>query len=196
MQAVLTRALTRGAIAGADDVLRDIPRRRVESKARQQTGNASAFVLSWVRRHSVKRVQQITKTTARAVRRQIITGTRLGWSQSKIADAIRKATAGEIGRKRAERIARTETHTAFERGSYEQAKELRTLGLDIVSEWAAVEDKRTRPDHAEADGQTVDIGKPFTVGNEAMRFPGDPRASARQVINCRCTALYYVRGTR
>lgn len=193
---MLTRALTRGAVAGADDVLRDVPRRRVESKARQQTGNASAFVLSWVRRHSVKRVAQITKTTARAVRRQIITGTRLGWSQAKIAESIREATAGEIGRKRAERIARTETHTAFERGSYEQAKELRTLGLDIVSEWAAVEDERTRPDHAEADGQTVGLGKPFTVGNEAMRFPGDPRGSAKQVIACRCTALYYVRGTR
>jgi uncharacterized protein with gpF-like domain len=194
MASVLEAALKRGAVAGASDVLKTI--KKPERKAAPQPGYVDAFVLSWIRRHSVRRVQQVSKTTAKAIRRQIIDGAKRGWSNDRIAKAIRDATAGQIGKVRAARIARTETHTAFERGSYEQARDLKRLGLDIVSEWGATEDDRTRPDHAAADGQVVDLGKTFTVGNEAMRFPGDPRASARQVVNCRCTALYYPKGTR
>lgn len=170
--------------------------KRPERKSAPQPDLVSPFALSWIRRHSVRRVREISKATAKTIRRQIINGARRGWSNAKIAKAIREATAGEIGRKRAARIARTETHTAFERGSYEQALDMQRLGLDMVSEWGATEDTRTRPDHSAADGQVVEAGKTFTVGGEAMRFPGDPRASARQVVNCRCTALYYPKGTR
>lgn len=194
LEKVLIAALTRGAVAGAEDVKRSVP--RPERKAAPQPGYVDAFVLSWIKRHAAKRVQQVSKTTAKAIRRQIIDGAKRGWSSDRIAKAIREATSGQIGKTRAARIARTETHTAFERGSYEQAIDLKRLGLDIVTEWGATEDDRTRPDHAAADGQVVDLGKTFTVGNEAMRFPGDPRASARQVVNCRCTALYYPKGTR
>lgn len=187
-------ALRRGAIAGAESVKREVL--RVERKAAPQPGYVDAFTLSWIRRHSVRQVSRIRKTTAKAIRAQIINGAKKGLSAAQIAANIRKATSGRIGATRAARIARTETHTAFERGSYEQAKELVRLGIEITAEWGATEDQRTRPDHAAADGQTVDLGKTFIVGGEAMRFPGDPRASARQVVNCRCTALYYPKGTR
>ncbi len=188
----LSILMRRAAMAGASDVQASMP----ERKAAPQPSFVSDFVVSWIRRHAAKRVQQIDKTTARAIRRQIIDGARKGWSNDRIARAIERATEGQIGKVRARRIARTETHTAFERGSYEQAIELKRLGLEIVSEWGATEDQRTRPDHAEADGQTVEVGKAFTVGGERLRFPGDPRGSAKQIVNCRCSALYYPKGTR
>lgn len=184
--------MSRAAIAGASDVQAGLPQR----KSTPQPAFVDQYTIGWIRRHSAKRVTQISKTTAKAIRRQLIDGARKGWSNERIAKKIEQATAGEIGKVRARRIARTETHTAFERGSFEQAVEVSRLGLEIVSEWGATEDQRTRPAHAEADGQVVEVGKKFTVGGEAMRFPGDPRASARNVVNCRCTALYYPKGTR
>lgn len=87
------------------------------------------------------------------------------------------------------RIARTETHTALERGAWEAA---RSLGVRVIKEWAALDDVNTRPDHAAADGQLREIEEPFSVGGELMQYPGDPTASAKQVVNCRCTALYYL----
>jgi len=45
----------------------------------------------------------------------------------------------------------------------------------------------TRPSHRAADGQTVPLTEPFRVDNETLQFPGDPRGSAGNVIQCRCT---------
>jgi uncharacterized protein with gpF-like domain len=56
-------------------------------------------------------------------------------------------------------------------------------------QWLATEDSRTRPDHADADGQVVQIGDVFLVGGEALRYPGGVNASAAQTANCRCTIL-------
>lgn len=50
--------------------------------------------------------------------------------------------------------------------------------------WRAILDERTRDTHWVADGQTVPIDGEFTVGGVPMAFPGDPRAPAREVINC------------
>lgn len=191
---MLLAALKRGAAAGADDVRGTV--KVPEKKSAPQAPFAPPFVLSWIRRHAAKRVHQISKTTAKAVRRQIIDGARRGWSNDRIAKAIREATGGEIGKRRALRIARTETHTAFERGSYEQAREVQRLGIEIEKSWSSTEDKRTRPDHAAVNGQSLSLDGLFSVGSEKMRFPGDPRASARQIINCRCSALYYPKSSK
>lgn len=52
--------------------------------------------------------------------------------------------------------------------------------------WRAILDERTRDTHWVADGQTVPIDGEFTVGGVPMAFPGDPRAPARETVNCRC----------
>lgn len=56
--------------------------------------------------------------------------------------------------------------------------------LDKV--WIATLDGKTRPTHWAADGQRAPLAGTFTVGGEAMQFPGDPTASAAETINCRC----------
>ena len=48
----------------------------------------------------------------------------------------------------------------------------------------------SREDHVDADGQEVGIDEDFMIppnGGEAMAYPGDPRGSAGEVINCRCS---------
>ena len=45
-------------------------------------------------------------------------------------------------------------------------------------EWIATMDGRVRPSHAAADGQIVELDKPFLVGGELKDHPND--------IQCRC----------
>lgn len=59
--------------------------------------------------------------------------------------------------------------------------------------WRSMEDKRVRRTHAEADGQIKPIGEPFEVGGSLMMYPKDESLGAdpEEIVNCRCTALYY-----
>ncbi|MGJ8500968.1 phage minor head protein, partial [Glaesserella parasuis] len=61
----------------------------------------------------------------------------------------------------------------------------------MVKVWSAAHDERTRVAHAEADGQTRPVDEPFEVGGELLRYPGDrANGSAKNTIQCRCTATY------
>jgi hypothetical protein len=57
--------------------------------------------------------------------------------------------------------------------------------------WVAIMDDRTRPEHAEADGQEVDYAEPFEVGGEELMQPGDDSlgASDWNLMGCRCEAV-------
>lgn len=89
----------------------------------------------------------------------------------------------------ARRIARTEVHTAVERGAYLAAQ---SMGVRMIKEWALGNSPNHRPDHVAADGQTREIDDPFTVGGVPMDHAGDPKAPARQIVNCNCTTLYHL----
>jgi hypothetical protein len=86
---------------------------------------------------------------------------------------------------RVRRILRTESNRAINYGG--------SLARDkwefkTQKRWIAVHDNRTRHAHLSADGQTVDSTAFFTVGGEQLEFPGDPEASGKNTINCRCFA--------
>lgn len=111
-----------------------------------------------------------------------------GLGEKETADRL--ADAIEMEDWELERIARTEGHTAANVGSDTAA---RATGADLVKEWAATDDARTRPSHVEADGQRVEMDEPFEVGDSYLDFPGDPDGPANEVINCRCVVLYHPR---
>lgn len=136
----------------------------------------------WLRGYSDQRAQVITNYLRQRIQNELSSGLSDKEIRSKVLDIINNPSS-------AIRIARTETHTAMERGAFEAA---RSLGVRLVKEWAANDDQLTRPDHADADGQLREIEEPFTVGGESLQYPGDPTASAKQVVNCRCTALYHL----
>lgn len=52
--------------------------------------------------------------------------------------------------------------------------------------WIATIDGKTRPTHWAADGQRAPLAGTFIVGGEALAFPADPAATARETKNCRC----------
>jgi HK97 family phage portal protein len=85
---------------------------------------------------------------------------------------------------RAERIARTEI-TGLVNASHVEA--YRQSGVIHEKRWLATFDERTRDTHIDADGQTVPVDGKFSVGMDMLEYPGDPRSSGAEIINCRCT---------
>lgn len=149
---------------------------------------AQAAIRSWLVSYGAAKVTQILENTRLQIRRSLVRGHDQDEPPRVLARRIRDETGGLIARRRAETIARTETHIAANVGSNEAAH---ATGLKMQKEWCATEDERTRPDHHEADGQRVDKDADFIVGGERLRFPGDPKGSARQIINCRCVVLWH-----
>lgn len=60
--------------------------------------------------------------------------------------------------------------------------------MDVVKQWDATLDARTRPHHALLDGQIRELDKPFEVNGRKAMYPiGFGIAS--EDIHCRCTLL-------
>lgn len=86
---------------------------------------------------------------------------------------------------RTKTIARTEGHRIQQTSAADAQREAKKKGADVVKQWDASLDARTRDSHAAIDGEIREIDDKFSNG---LRFPGDPNGPAAEVINCRCTA--------
>lgn len=103
-----------------------------------------------------------------------------------------KALAGytRIGYNNAIRIARTEGHRIQTTATMDAMTAAKERGADILKQWDATLDARTRDSHAQVDGEIIDLKKRFSNG---LMYPGDPGGSAAEVINCRCALLQRAR---
>lgn len=127
---------------------------------------------------------------------QISLGAGLGESIPELAervDGVLSATGTERWPNRAVVVARTETIGALNAGRADAftavAEDLGDADGPWEQMWLATTDSRTRRSHRDADGQRVPVGTPFQVGSAELRYPGDPRGPAKEVIQCRCTTL-------
>jgi len=159
----------------------------------------------WFNEYTISFAQPINATTEETIRRLIEQGVVEGWSVPTMQKHLEtlfsqwmtgKLTAEEfewfeerMPEWRWEIISRTETMRALNTISYRLYS---AWGVES-HEWASAHDNRVRLDHLEADGQVVRIGTPFNVGGEGLLFPGDPRGSPANVIQCRCTTLPVIR---
>lgn len=134
-----------------------------------------------------RKVTQISDTSREKIQAIIDEGEQNDLSSGEIADLIQAALSEDIGDRRAMTIARTEVHGASQDSQFEAAQ---ATGLNVVKRWVAVEDKRTREDHVDADGQVVNMDEYFQVGDDELMYAGDPSGSPEQVINCRCITVY------
>lgn len=83
------------------------------------------------------------------------------------------------------RIARTETTFA---SAFAAMREASKSNFELTKEWIAAKDDRTRRDHRLENGQIIDFNEPFIMADGSqLQYPGDPKGTAAQVINCRCT---------
>ena len=58
--------------------------------------------------------------------------------------------------------------------------------------WKSYRDEKVRADHADVDGQVVEINRPFRVGEYMMMYPKDDSLGAglEEIVNCRCSVEY------
>lgn len=100
----------------------------------------------------------------------------------------------EMNKSSAVRTARTAVTNAQNAGRMDSYVAATKMGIEMEREWVSALDARTRPEHAEADGQVVGVDKPFIVGGEKLMFPGDRSGSGWNIYNCRCTQIAKVKG--
>ena len=102
--------------------------------------------------------------------------------------AYTKKTGGALYR--SELIARTEGHRIQVQGTMDACYKARDKGADVVKQWDATLDSRTRESHQAVDGEIRELDEKFSNG---LMFPGDPSGGAAEVCNCRCALLQRAR---
>ena len=128
------------------------------------------------------------------LQRNLSRGIAQGESYYQIAQSMTKEMVGDYSRFRggafyiAERIVRTEGHRITNQAKLDSMQKAIDAGADVVKQWDATLDRRTRPEHAKADGQIREMDEDFEVWGEKLPAPG-VGGSARNVINCRCRCL-------
>lgn len=115
---------------------------------------------------------------------EIARGISTGATFAQIAGQLKSKT--NIGYNNAVRIARTEGHRIQCQGTMDACYKAKEKGADVVKQWDATLDARTRDSHVAVDGEVKEIGERFSNG---LMFPGDPHGTAGEVVNCRCALL-------
>ena len=95
-----------------------------------------------------------------------------------------------IGYNNAVRITRTEGHRVAIQSGMDACHKAKEKGADVVKQWDASLDDRTRESHAAVDGEIRELDEPFSNG---LQHPSDPAGAAAEVINCRCALLQRAR---
>lgn len=131
-------------------------------------------------------VEFLKKRIANNLSRGIATG-----SEWKVI-ARNIAADSNVGFNRAMRIARTEGHRIQVTAADDAQHAAKKAGADVVKQWDAALDGRTRPTHRKLDGQIRELDEPFEVnGMKVMRPSGFGRPE--EDINCRCALLQRAR---
>jgi len=129
----------------------------------------------------------------RQITAQVTSGILQGESIKHLADRL-QTNIPNMNRDSAIRAARTAVTGAQNAGRAAAYHAATGMGIKQKITWLATLDGRTRHAHAAADMQEVDEGKPFNVGGEKLRFPGDPHGSPWNIYNCRCTTFSHPLG--
>ena len=135
---------------------------------------SEGFIGIWLQNQIKVDSSLINKTTRTKLSKQYYEALAKGEGINEIKERVKNVYKIR-GDAEAVRIARTQTGAIINEASVEAYKQ---SGVVPKKEWIATMDSRVRPSHAAADGQVVDVDKPFEVGGELKDAPND--------INCRC----------
>ena len=131
-----------------------------------------------------------TKDLSKKIAGEISRGISSGAMYAEIARNI--ASWGRIPKNNAMRIARTEAHRIQIQATADAQWKAKENGADVVKQWDASLDKKTRKSHRELDGQIRELDEKFEVnGHKAMQPGGFGRPE--EDINCRCALLQRAR---
>lgn len=138
-------------------------------------------MLSHINEAGFEKVVGITGSTISKLKKEVVAGILAGEGSAELAKRIRQAS-DEYSYKRSFVIARTESHSTMVTGSYMTYEQ----GGAESKQWLTIIDGRQRHTHSTLDGEIQPFDKPFS--NNLM-YPGDPKGSANEVIQCRCALL-------
>ena len=124
-------------------------------------------------------VKKLKKTITQEISRGIASSL----PYSDIARNISSVSKAPLSR--AKTIARTEGHRIQQTSARDAQYAAKKKGADVVKQWDAALDGRTRDSHARVDGEIRELDEKFSNG---LMFPGDPSGGAAEVVNCRCTS--------
>lgn len=117
---------------------------------------------------------------------EITRGIAAGYSYGEMAQGIALMTKAPLSRART--IVRTEAGRVQEQANFDAANKAKAAGADVVKQWSAVLDGKTRDSHRKLDHQIREMDKPFEIDGKKAMYPhdfGDPAEDC----NCRCTLL-------
>ncbi len=143
---------------------------------------------TWLRNWQMKRVVSVENTYKDTLNNLILKMIDDGKSMPEIVKEMQKiVNKPNFYKWEAMRIARTETTTA---ANYAATQASEVSGYVMDKMWISALDFRTRTipfDHRAMNGKRVKEKADFVVSGEKLAFPGDPKGSAANIINCRCT---------
>ncbi|MBY0298997.1 MAG: phage head morphogenesis protein [Methylobacterium sp.] len=198
---MIRSALVAGMAAGRNprDVALDLVGRIDPATGKRQGGTIglTSNQEEWVRRYA----DELARLDPNALTRQL-RDKRFDGTVRKAIEAGRPLTAEQIAkmvaayrnralRHRTETIGRTEAMVSLHQSQEEATRQAIAAGqinpAMVVEIWRTTLDGRERDTHRQMNGQTVRRGQPFVSPSGArLRYPGDPRAPASEIINCRC----------
>lgn len=131
-----------------------------------------------------------TKELKKQVHSELIRGLATELSYADIARNISEYGLADMNR--AKTIARTEGHRVQNQARFDSMNAAKSNGANIVKQWDSTLDGKTRPEHAQLDGQVRELDEDFTVAGYSAPHPGafgDPYMDC----NCRCCMLQRAR---
>lgn len=117
---------------------------------------------------------------------EITRGLATGMQYFEIARNI--SNRAKIPYNRARTIVLTEAHRIQQAAAEDLRQAAKARGCNIVKQWDATMDHKTRPTHRRLDGQIRNVDEPFEIDGKKAMYPGG-FGRAEEDCNCRCVAL-------
>lgn len=125
-----------------------------------------------------------------AIAAEVTRGIASGHSWHDTAAGI--ARQGNVSAYNAMRIARTEGHRIACEAQMDGCRAAKEAGADVLKEWNAALDDRTREHHKLLNGQLRELDDAFEVDGIRVQYPGD-FGRPEEDIHCRCALLQRAR---
>lgn len=148
------------------------------------------WIINYLRRHLIENITfNVNRTTRDHLLKILSKSIEEGMGVDETVSLLEKDTFSES---QAARIVRTEVNVSANAGVLAAGE---TYEFQMLKEWVAVDDFRTRgnnpEDHAShvaLDGMVIDFEDEFVDprNGDRLKSPGDPKAKAESIINCRC----------
>ncbi len=143
-----------------------------------------------IRSFMTDRLKDVSAEAANKIKGQIGVVMIGGQTPGQAVDSV--AAILKSGRGRALGIVRTEMGTAFSVATQERQAEASKYLPGLKKQWRRSGKLHSRVAHDLADGQIVDVDKPFKVNGVSLMFPRDPKGPVGERVNCGCVQLPYM----